>query len=357
MLLLALGGSGLAGMWVGVGVVGASCGFLHSVYLFQRRGARRMPEKFRERRPKLVPKHRADLDKWVLAQWVAIGVLGGVGAAVLDLADVRPFQDVGPAFEVLVIGWVVLWSGVYLSSAIDWYLVLPKVSGVSCPGPCERPGQQRWAGITGLWSFHRGIVRLLVPGVLIGCPTVLGAVSGGRAAQSICFAIAAVLLVYLVEFEVQGKAALNFGLNPKRYVGDVLWLVRESAHSVERLPAYLVDVAGEGAKFKHLDAEGRYREPKFVRKHDDEGQPVALPNLQDRHYVDNARPPCQHECSGVNWYCWNNPLAHSQTTNSANDSTADADAESGAGYSRRSRPDTLVDRSQEQEMPQPRDAQ
>ncbi len=181
--------------------------------------------------------------------------------------------------------------------------------------------------------------------MLIGCPTVLGAVSGGRAAQSICFAIAAVLLVYLVEFEVQGKAALNFGLNPKRYVGDVLWLVRESAHSVERLPAYLVDVAGEGAKFKHLDADGRYREPKFVRKHDDEGRPVALPDLQERHYVDHVPPPCAHGCSGVNWYCWNNPLAHSQTTHSANDSTADADAEPDAAFSKRSSSESGVDRS------------
>lgn len=318
LILLGLGGWGIAGMWVGVGI-SVSCVFLHALYRFQRRGAARMPEKFSARRTKVVPKHRVDLDKWVVGQWVTIGFVGGGGAALLEAADAQPFHDVGLAFEVLVIGWVVLWSGIYVSSAIDWYLVMPKVSGISCPGPCERPGEQRWAGITGLWSFHRGVARLLVPGVLIGCPTVIAAITSSGAAQSICFALAAIFLVYLVDFEVQGKAALNFGLNPKRYVGDVLWLVRESPDSVARLPAYLVDVAGEGAKFKHLDAEGRYTEPKFKRKHDDEGRPIALPDLQDRHYVDHARPPCEQECTGVNWYCWNNPLAHSQTTTAGDD--------------------------------------
>jgi hypothetical protein len=324
LILLGLGGWGAAGMWVGIGVA-ASCAFLHALYLFQRRGADRMPERFRRRRAQLVPKHRTDLEKWVIAQWVTMGVLGGGGAALLDAADVQPFHDIGLAFEVLVIGWVVLWSGIYVSSAIDWYLILPKVSGISCPGPCERSAQQRWAGVTGLWSFHRGIARLLVPGVLIACPTVIGAIGGGGASQSICFAIAAIFLVYLVDFEVQGKAALNFGLNPKRYVGDVLWLVRESPDSVERLPAYLVDVAGEGAKFKHLDRDGRYVQSKLERKHDDEGRPIALPDLQDRHYVEHARPPCEHECTGVNWYCWNNPLAYSQTTSAGDDDETQGD--------------------------------
>jgi hypothetical protein len=318
LILLGLGGWGTAGLSVGVGVAVSSV-FLHMMYLFERRGAGRMPEKFQARRTMVVPKHRTYLDGWVIGQWVTIGILGGGGAFVLSAAHAEPFDQVGMAFEVLVIGWVVLWSGIYVSSTIDWYLVLPKVSGISCPGPCERSGQQRWAGITGLWSFHRGIARLLVPGVLIGCPTVIGAITSSGAGRSICFAIAAVFLVYLVDFEVQGKAALNFGLNPKRYVGDVLWLVRESPDSVERLPGYLVDVAGEGAKFKRLDVEGRYLEPKFKRKHDDEGRPVALPDLQDRHYADHVPPPCEHECTGVNWYCWNNPLAYSQTTAAGDD--------------------------------------
>jgi hypothetical protein len=318
LTLLGLGGWGTTGMWVG-GCVAASAAFLHAVYLFQRRGAKRMPEQFRGRRSALVPKHRADLDKWVVAQWVAIGVLGGGGAALLEAVEMAPFEDGAMAFEVIVVGSVVLWSGIYLSSTIDWYLILPKVSGISCPGPCERPGQQRWAGITGLWSFHRGVLRLLVPAVVIGCPTVIGALTEHDAVQSICFAIAAVFLVYLVDFEVQGKAALNFGLNPKRYVGDILWLVREGPDSVERIPAYLVDVAGEGAKFKHLGPEGRYSESKFKRKHDDEGRPIALPELQERHYVDRAAAPCERECTGVNWYCWNNPLAHSQTTTAGDD--------------------------------------
>jgi hypothetical protein len=240
-------------------------------------------------------------------------VLGAGGAELLRRTGWQPFDHVGLVFDVLTIGWVVLWSGVYLSSLVDWFLVLPKISGVSCPAPCERPGQQRWAGITALWCFHRGFARLLVPAVLIGCPTVIAALTKNGAGQAIGFSIAGVLSVYLAEFELQGKAALNYGLNPRRYIGDTLWLVRESSDSVSRRPAYLVDISAEGGKFKWVDDEGRYRGREFGRKHDDDGPPVALPALNDRPPVEEGVAPCGKRCTGINWYCWRNPLAHSQT--------------------------------------------
>lgn len=314
LLLLALGGWATAALWVGVGVAALSA-FLHATYLIQRRAAKRMPKQFRERRgQQLVPLHRRRLDRWVLGQWVAIAVIGAGGAKLVALAGWKPLDDVGMVFYVLTVGWVVLWSGVYLSSVVDWFLILPKISGVSCPAPCERPGKQRWAGITGLWSFHRGIARLLVPAVLIGCPTVIGAITDSEAGQAISFSIAAVLAVYLAEFELQGKAALNYGLNSRRYVGDTLWLVRETSDSVSRRPAFLVDVAAEGGKFKWVDDGGSYSGKEFERKHDDTGPPLALTALNDRPPVEEAVAPCGADCTGINWYCWRNPLAHSQTT-------------------------------------------
>jgi Na+/H+ antiporter NhaD/arsenite permease-like protein len=98
--------------------------------------------------------------------------------------DVRAVMG---AWHVLAIGWIVLWSGVYLSALVDWHLIMRKVSGISCPRSCERPGKQRWAGITALWCFHRGVARLLVPAVLIGCPTVIGALSESSGGRAICF--------------------------------------------------------------------------------------------------------------------------------------------------------------------------
>jgi hypothetical protein len=310
LLLLALGGGATAAAWTGLALIGTAS-FLHVTYLAQRRAAKRMPAVFKERRPILVPPHRRQLDRWVAGQWTGIGMIGAGGALTLRAAEVAPF-------DVLVIGWIVLWSSVYVSSLIDWYLIMPKVAGISCPGPCERSGQQRWAGVTGLWCFHRGAARLGVPLALIGCPTIIGALTTSPTGQAVAFAIAAALAVYLLDFEVQGKAALNYGLNGRRHVGDVLWLVRESAAEVTRTPAFLVDVSAEGGKFKYVDERGCFDGEPFERKHDDD-ESVTLDRLTKRPLVNDALAPCAGGCTGINWYCWNNPLAHSQTTNAGDD--------------------------------------
>lgn len=179
----------------------------------------------------LVPPHRRALDRWTCGQWIALGVVGAGGSSGIRAAGWHPFAHVGLVFTVLAVGWVALWAGIYLSSAVDWYLIMPKVAGITCPGPCERPGQQRWAGITGLWSFHRGFARLLVPFVLIGCPTAVGALTASGGGRAVAFALGAARALYLAEIELEGKAALSYGLNPRRYVGDAVWLIREDEKS------------------------------------------------------------------------------------------------------------------------------
>lgn len=316
LIALALGGHGWSGMWVAVGVAAVAAA-MHGLFLAGRRAARDMPEELRLRRAETVPEHRRELDRLVVLQWASILVAGGGGATLLAALGADPFGDVGFGFDVVVVGWVVLWSGVYLSSLVDWYLILPKVSGISCPAPCERTGKQRWAGVTGLWSFHRGVARLLVPVVIVGCLAVVGAVSDDATVQAVTLSLAGVFTVLLVEFEVQGKAALHYGLYARRHVGDVVWLVRESEDWVRREPAYLVDIAAEGAKFKYVKEDGTYIGGWFEQKHDDDGEPVVLDKLNGRKRVQAARPPCADGCTGVNWYCYNNPRAYSQTTGSA----------------------------------------
>jgi hypothetical protein len=314
LLILSLGGHPLTGVWTAVAVA-ALTALLNAIYLVQRRASRRMPAEFLERRKgQFIPAHRRTLDRWATGQWLALAIVGAGGSAAIDAARWQPFAHIGMVYTVLAVGWVVLWAGVYLSSALDWYLVMPKVAGISCPGPCERPGKQRWAGVTGLWAFHRGFARLLVPFVLIGCPTVIGALTGSSGGRAIAFAIAAAFALYLAEFELQGKAALSYGLNARRYIGDTVWLVHESEDSVTRVPTYLADVSAEGGKFKYLQENGEYVGDPFDSKHDDDGEPIQLKALNNRRRVHGASAPCAHECTGVNWYCWRNALAHSQTT-------------------------------------------
>jgi fumarate reductase subunit C len=319
LLALSLGGHSLAGFWVALAVA-ALAALQHAIYLVQRRAAARMPAEFRSRRGKrLVPAHRSKLDRWAAGQWSALAVLAGGGSAVVHSQAWRPFAQVGMVFTVLVVGWVVLWAGVYLSATVDWYLIMPKVSGISCPGPCERPGKQRWAGVTGLWAFHRGFARLLVPFVLIGSATVIGALTHSAAGRAIAFAIAATLALYLAQFELEGKAAMDYGLNARRYIGDRVWLVRESETGVARVPAYLLDISAEGGKFKYLDKDGAYVGEPFETKHDDDGDPISLDALNKRWRMPDSRAPCADRCTGVNWYCWRNPLAHSQTTSAGDE--------------------------------------
>jgi hypothetical protein len=251
---------------------------------------------------------------------VSVGVVGAGGAFLIGRVGWKPLQSAGLVYTVLSIGWVVLWSGIFLSALVDWLLIVPKISGISCPAPCERAGQQRWAGVTALWCFHRGFARLVVPTALIGCPAAIGAVTTSAAGRAISFSIAGLLSVALAEFELQGKAALNYGLNPRRQVGDIVWLVYETADSVRHRPAYLLDVSAEGAKFKYVDETGAYTGKAFFEKHDDDGKPVSLETLNERPRVHDAESPCGNGCAGINWYCWRNPLAHSQSASGGDES-------------------------------------
>jgi hypothetical protein len=69
--------------------------------------------------------------------------------------------------------------------------------------------------------------------------------------------IGATLALYLAEFEIQEKAALTYGLNPRRQIGDILWPIREDVDSVSRQPAVLIDVSAEGGSSSTSRRMGR----------------------------------------------------------------------------------------------------
>lgn len=157
--------------------------------------------------------------------------------------------------------------------------------------------------------------------------------------------------MYLAEYELQGKKALGFSLNGRRYVGDLVWLVHETPYDVTRRAAYLVDVAAEGGKFKYLTENGKYAGVPFDHKHDDDGPPIALDKLNDRPRVQRAVAPCGERCTGVNWYCWRNPLAYNQTSGTDDEDAADDVLEAPLFAAR------PTSREEEQDLPQARDGE
>jgi hypothetical protein len=301
--LCVLTGFARATAWTGGGLL-ALGGFLHGLYLFERRGGRP------------VPPHRRALDRIVRVQWIAAGGAGVALGLAGRRAGVEPFTHVGVLFDAIVVGLLVMWLGVFVSSMVDWYLILPKVSGISCPAPCEANDGERWTSVTNLWYFHRGVAPLLVIGVIVGVPAYVGAISDDPKAQQLCAVVAGLLAAFIVNHQSDAVALLRYAFNGRRLVGDVVWLIEHDGGGawIRRRPAYVVDVAREGSKFKWLQDDGAYAGPRFDCKGD--ADPVPNEELRRARDVAGAAPPCASACTGVNWYCRHNPLAHSQSVRS-----------------------------------------
>lgn len=297
--LCVLSGFARATAWTGVGLLAIGL-FLQTMYLVERRNGRR------------VPSHRRALDRMVRAQWASAGALGVAIGVLGRRYGIEPLTDVGVLFDALVVGFLVIWLGIFISSMVDWYLILPKVSGIACPAPCEANDGERWTAVTNLWYFHRGVAPLLVIGVMVGVPAYVGAVSDDPKAQQLCAVIAGVLAGLIVNHQSDAIDLLRYAFNARRLVGDVVWVIDHDNGGawVPRRAAYVVDVAREGSKYKWLDGE-RFAGAPFEKKAD--GDPISNHELRRARDVPNVEPPCARACTGVNWYCRNNPRAHSQS--------------------------------------------
>lgn len=153
LVLLAATGRQDAALVAALGWAG-TCGSLATIYYVRlRRSNRRRPA------------HRRELDRWALAQWTIAPMLVVLASLVFDLGFLR---DAGRFLDAAGIATVVGGLGAYLSAAVDWYLILPGVSGIVRPAPCQAPSRERWARVSKLWFFHRGVATILVPFCILG---------------------------------------------------------------------------------------------------------------------------------------------------------------------------------------------
>lgn len=244
-----------------------------------------------------VPPHRRRLERFVLPQWLGATSVGLAAILVPVILGVGTVQA-SRAVEALVGGLVIGSLAIFLSSLVDWYWILPRVSGLNGQAPCEVWGSQRWSRLTSVWLFHRAVATLVVCGVITGLVLYLGAGTSKDAHTAWTIAggiIGAVLLI----FNRDALIALAYSLNPPRHVGDLL--------KVDTQAAYMVDISLQGAKYKLLEGTDFVNKP-FMNKADDQ---VGLWELRHRGCVTGSQPPCAKRCTGVNWYCRNNPDAHS----------------------------------------------
>lgn len=241
-----------------------------------------------------VPTHRRDLDRIVRRQWIGAGMAGVLlvaTAGLLDAGSIDPHHFLG---AVITLGLIAI-VAIFISSLIDWYWILPRISGVVRPGPCEATGGQLWARVTGVWLFHRAVATLIVTGSLTGLCLYMGQ-TGEEDDKAIWFIAGGVFAAATLWFNSASLRALQLAFNPKRHVGDLL--------DIHGRKSYVVDVSLQGAKYMLVAT----KRDGFVTKRDGS---FALEDFGRFDPAEDAETPCSGDvCGKINWYCRCNPEAH-----------------------------------------------
>lgn len=300
--LLAMADLATAAVWTSVGLaVLAGLFFAESRRLLARglRAGRGMPP------------HRASLERIVLGQWIGASVLGAAAGLACVTYDFAPLAETNRVVDTLIVGVTVGAIAVFLSSLIDWYVILPKVSGLAGPAPCECAGGARWKYTTNIWYFHRSAATTLIYLAATGIPSYMGGTAKGSGI--VAWGIVAVIVATAGGYFFRAMfLAAWYSFNPPILVGDQIFVTAaeegDGDVAVRRHRAYVLDVSLQGAKYKVLHG-GRYVGKPFIDKDDGNVPNHKLP--QAKAPRNDGEPLCgKNHCTGVNWYCRFNPEAH-----------------------------------------------
>lgn len=258
--------------------------------------------------PRPIPSKRVPLDWLVRAQWALAG-LAGIATAVVrsafHLETLRlPDGTLGLFLNAAVTAATIALAAIFVSSLIDWYWILPRVSGVVRRAPCEEAGGQRWARVTGVWLFHRGVATTIVAGCLYGVFLYMGGQDQSTSGRASWYIGATITATATLAFLNAASRAIWLALNPRVRVGDVL-----DVHGRECL---VVDVSLQGAKYVWLDdaaPDGAgERGDGWAEKEDGS---ISLEDFGRFRRVEGRALPCAGGgCMRVNWYCRCNPGAY-----------------------------------------------
>jgi hypothetical protein len=279
-----------------------------------------------------VPEHRARLDQIVAAD---ARVVLGIGLALNGFAGVFDPEVIGVSGAVrsVSLAVTVVWALVYLSSLVDWYVILPRVSGQLGARPCRARWETGWTTFphtwreaTRWWHIHRIVaafgftfglsyaVALGLAGPIelqFGDRVVAAAAMGGFAAYR-----KAIPGAIWQAGHLQVVVGQTVSLRETRR--KVLWQIGRGRIAL-RIPSwnrepvgarrgreYVMDVAIESVqvvlaapreKPGALAKLGYARYPRKVRLQDVAGADPAKKDFDG----------CRATCSGVSWYCIENP--------------------------------------------------
>lgn len=277
---------------IALGVCGVGAA-LDASYLLRRKGDRALG-------------HRRRLDRVVRLQWIGIGALGGCLSIAIGQVDPPPLAHAVAVVQTIVMGIAIASPTIYVSSLVDWYWVLPKVSGMVGPAPCERTGGEGFAGVTKVWLFHRAAATTVVTFVLAGVPGYMATTAGEGSEGAGWVILGSALAIGFNSVNNGLTLAFRYAFNPRLFVGDIV-RVRANPEDAELKDAYVVDASIQGLKYKLIE-DVATRDPCFR----DKGELLPIDRIATTGRARDPGAPCPsvERCRAANWYCFRNCGAH-----------------------------------------------
>lgn len=278
----------------------------------------------------LLPPHRDRLDLLVCGDLrVAAGIALAVSVSLI-MGDIGPPTNVGTARSV-TLALLAVAGCVYVSSLIDWFLIMPRISGQLGARPCrshlgEEPGvwPKTWRSTTSWWYIHRLLaaaafrfglsysITLLISGFVdleFGRRLIVVAALGVFAEYSV-FGMRAVAREAMHPHLTVGRTVRRLRRDQRyrwqRKIGPFSFgIAREPGSPVSTSPReYVYDVSAEGVQLVPVRSREKLRERnEFERKN------LTRVKHKDVDLVEPAKPfaGCEDgRCSKINWYCVEN---------------------------------------------------
>jgi hypothetical protein len=276
-----------------------------------------------------VPDHRGRLDRVVALDPLVTIVPATVVALLILLGILQPIVDVGAvrgAAVVLAPTVAVIWG----SSLVDWYLIIPRISGQLGHRPCRAAEEEEWfpfpytwKEVTRWWYIHRAVGTLVFH---LGLSAAIAAVVvsttgfeflGHAVAGFVMLTFGAYALLTVARGSTLAREVAQMG-HAKGIVGQTVTVERRAGrrHPVQfwrMLPPIeidgrrlVVDVALESIQLAAVEPREQATLPSPLRFEKDFDS-VRLADVDAIRQANTKFSGCGGRCSGANWYCIENP--------------------------------------------------
>lgn len=270
----------------------------------------------------VTPDRRRDLDQMVRRDQRVVLASLALAVLVAAVADLSLLPAVHP-YRVAVVTTAIVATSIYLSSLVDWFVILPRVSGQLGFRPCRhrkakflsRP--RTWKETTRWWLIHRSAATIVFR---VGLSVALANVVGQLADLGLSGKVAIAAVTGLVGGYVSGlRAALPECVDTQRVVGETIrvgtikpprWQLPWKPFSIPDLPGrlYVMDIDISALQLVELAPYEEEAAP--PREFPDRPSQLQLRFLAATSSDSPATTTCQGRCGRINWYCIQNPACY-----------------------------------------------